>query len=127
MAQGKEPIMENQDVNVGESGEQPMSKMTAAEVMQKYNENAYKNWKVNVLEACPHCNRTFLPEKLPIHLKGCSKDKPLKKPNTKGDNPVEEEAKGPMLGLAAREAAELKKGQFGPGVKVKNEKISENE
>lgn len=30
------------------------------------------------LESCPHCSRTFLPERLKIHLKSCKADKPLK-------------------------------------------------
>jgi hypothetical protein len=31
------------------------------------------------LESCPHCERTFLPERLQIHLRSCKADKPLKK------------------------------------------------
>ena len=100
MAQGKKPLAEDQDVGVGEyndalnkavggSGEggKSMGKMTAAEVMQQYNDDAYKNWDVNILEPCPHCNRTFLPEKLPIHLRACKKDKPLKRPIIRGEDP----------------------------------------
>lgn len=30
------------------------------------------------LESCPHCSRTFLPERLKIHLKSCKAGKPLK-------------------------------------------------
>ena len=73
IAQGKKPLpdSDDQDVAVGDyndamnkavggsGAEKPMSKMTAAEVMQRYNDEAYKNWDVNILEPCPHCNRTF--------------------------------------------------------------------
>lgn len=31
------------------------------------------------LVSCPHCNRTFLPERLEIHLRSCKADRPLKK------------------------------------------------
>lgn len=31
------------------------------------------------LESCPHCSRTFLPERLAIHLRSCKADRPLKK------------------------------------------------
>jgi 16S rRNA U1498 N3-methylase RsmE len=41
--------------------------------MQKYNEDALTNWNDNVLEACPNCGRTFLPDRLVIHLKSCKK------------------------------------------------------
>jgi hypothetical protein len=30
------------------------------------------------LESCPHCSRTFLPERLKIHLKSCKAERPLK-------------------------------------------------
>ena len=30
------------------------------------------------LVKCPHCERTFLPDRLEIHLRSCFKDKPLK-------------------------------------------------
>ena len=31
------------------------------------------------LEACPHCQRKFLPERLEKHWKLCTADKPFKK------------------------------------------------
>jgi len=31
-----------------------------------------------VLSSCPHCERTFLPDRLEIHLRSCKADKPLK-------------------------------------------------
>uniref|UniRef100_A0A7S4V0I3 C2HC/C3H-type domain-containing protein n=1 Tax=Alexandrium monilatum TaxID=311494 RepID=A0A7S4V0I3_9DINO len=40
---------------------------TQAEV----NEALRQNWNDNVLEACPNCGRTFLPDRLQIHLRSC--------------------------------------------------------
>ena len=42
-------------------------------IMQKYNEDALTNWNDNVLEACPNCGRTFLPDRLIIHMRSCNK------------------------------------------------------
>ena len=58
----------------------PINSMTKAQVMQQYNEAAFTNWNENVLDACPNCNRTFLPKALAIHLKSCKTGKPLKPP-----------------------------------------------
>jgi len=54
-----------------------MSNPNAA--IDKYNDAAYKNWDKNILEPCPHCARTFLPDSLKFHLKACTAEKPLKK------------------------------------------------
>lgn len=80
--------------------------MTVADTIRQYNNNAYKNWDQNVLSACPHCNRTFLPERLEFHLKACRADNPFKKKRT--DEESSEEKKIPRLGLAAREAKAAK-------------------
>jgi hypothetical protein len=47
--------------------------------IDRYNDAAYKNWDKNILEPCPHCARTFLPDSLRFHLKACTAEKPLKK------------------------------------------------
>ena len=39
--------------------------------MEKYNEDAYHDWKDKALEACPNCRRTFFPDRLQIHLRSC--------------------------------------------------------
>ena len=41
------------------------------EKMNEYNDEAFTNWNEKVLEACPNCARTFLPDRLEIHLKSC--------------------------------------------------------
>ena len=46
--------------------------------MEVYNEAAYNKWDTDALLKCPHCERTFLPDRLDIHLRSCKKDKPLK-------------------------------------------------
>jgi hypothetical protein len=67
------------------------------------------------LEPCPHCFRTFLPEKLKYHMKACTAERPLKKPllrNEEGkvmgyiEDP--DEIVTAKLGLAAREAAQAR-------------------
>jgi hypothetical protein len=60
------------------------SKLNPAWAIAKYNDEAYKNWDQNILEACPHCFRTFLPESIKFHLKACTAEKPLKKPLIRG-------------------------------------------
>lgn len=39
--------------------------------MAEYNEEALKNWNDKVLDKCPNCGRTFLPDRLLVHLKSC--------------------------------------------------------
>lgn len=38
-----------------------------------YNEEAFKNYNENALERCPNCSRTFLPDRLAVHLRSCGK------------------------------------------------------
>jgi hypothetical protein len=66
---------------------------------------------LNVLEPCPHCNRTFKPDSLKFHLKACRADWPLKKPIVRsiGENGEKivhyadhDQEKIPHLGMAAR-------------------------
>ena len=58
--------------------------MNANMAIQQYNDDAYKNWDLNVLEPCQHCGRTFLPDALKHHRKACTAEKPLKKPIRRG-------------------------------------------
>ena len=41
--------------------------------MDKYNDEAFKNYNDKALDPCPNCGRTFLPDRLTIHLKSCNK------------------------------------------------------
>jgi len=58
--------------------------------MQQYNEEAFKDWNDKVLEPCERCGRTFLPDRLIVHLRSCKGPKGSKAVKT----PVE--AKTPM-------------------------------
>ena len=49
------------------------------DAIDEYNDAAFRNWDENVLEPCPNCARTFLPEKLPRHMKLCTAAKPMKR------------------------------------------------
>ena len=46
--------------------------------MEDYNEQAYKKWDEEALVKCQNCDRTFLPDRLEIHLRSCKSDRPLK-------------------------------------------------
>lgn len=44
---------------------------TSAGDMEDYNANAMKEYNDKALDACPNCARTFLPDRLLVHLKSC--------------------------------------------------------
>jgi hypothetical protein len=46
--------------------------------MEVYNEEAYNKWDQEALISCPNCARTFLPDRLEIHLRSCKADRVLK-------------------------------------------------
>ena len=46
--------------------------------MQKQNEEAYTKWDTEALVQCKACGRTFLPDRLEIHKRSCTQDRPLK-------------------------------------------------
>lgn len=46
----------------------------SADDRNNYNDKAFTNWNENVLEPCQNCGRTFLPDRLKIHLKSCDKN-----------------------------------------------------
>lgn len=51
--------------------DQAMSGAKSGEVyFQTYNDAAFENYNL-ALEPCPQCGRTFNPESLPKHMKGC--------------------------------------------------------
>lgn len=43
----------------------------SADKLEEYNNDAFKNYNDKVLEPCPNCARTFLPDRLLVHLKSC--------------------------------------------------------
>ena len=46
--------------------------------LQDYNSQAMNDWNDKVLEPCPNCGRTFLPDRLVVHLRSCNKQAGLK-------------------------------------------------
>merc|ERR1719162_2604365 len=49
----------------------PQVQPGTSKVSAAYNEAALNTWNEEVLEACPNCGRTFLPDRLEIHLRSC--------------------------------------------------------
>ena len=47
--------------------------------LEAYNNEAYKQYNEVALMACPNCGRTFLPDRLEVHLRSC---KTMKKKET---------------------------------------------
>ena len=54
--------------------------------MDSYNNDAFKNYNEKSLDACPNCGRTFLPDRLQVHLRSCNKAHGIQdsSPNPKG-------------------------------------------
>ena len=46
--------------------------------LAEYNANAMNDFNDKVLEPCPNCGRTFLPDRLQIHLRSCKQNAGLK-------------------------------------------------
>ena len=53
----------------------------------QYNDEAFKNYNENALEPCPNCARTFLPDRLVIHLRSCKGAKGSKASPAKAGKP----------------------------------------
>ena len=43
-------------------------------MLEEYNNDAFKNYNEKALEPCPNCARTFLPDRLVVHLRSCKGD-----------------------------------------------------
>ena len=42
--------------------------------LDKYNDEAFKEYNEKALVPCEHCGRTFLPDRLVVHLRSCAKN-----------------------------------------------------
>lgn len=67
--------------------------MSQAKKMEMYNEAAYSKWDTEALVPCMNCGRTFLPDRLKIHLRSCKPGKPLKMRYTAVANKADEDYK----------------------------------
>lgn len=47
----------------------------SSEKVEQYNDDAYKNYNEKALVPCPNCARTFLPDRLDVHMRSCGKAK----------------------------------------------------
>eukprot|EP00659_Diplonema_papillatum_P014590 gene14590-22316_t len=67
-----------------------------------FNNDQFADYKDN-LSACPNCGRTFLADRLQVHLRSCkgggvgSKPSPAR-PNSRSQSPIQSEATTPRLG-----------------------------
>ena len=52
---------------------------TQTDEMEEYNKQAYEDYNTKALDKCENCGRTFLPERLVIHLRSCLKGTGSKK------------------------------------------------
>ena len=41
--------------------------------MSAYNDDATKSYNEKGMDACPNCGRTFVPDRLIVHLRSCNK------------------------------------------------------
>lgn len=48
------------------------------ELMERHRDESFKTYNNEALVACENCGRTFLPEKLAAHQRGCSAERPMK-------------------------------------------------
>lgn len=46
--------------------------------LDQFNDEAFQNYNEN-LDPCPNCGRTFLPDRLIVHLRSCNKNYAKKK------------------------------------------------
>ena len=46
--------------------------------LNAHNERVYESFNQNVMVRCPNCFRTFLEDRIEIHLKSCTSDNPHK-------------------------------------------------
>ncbi|CDW76549.1 UNKNOWN [Stylonychia lemnae] len=45
----------------------------SGEKLEQYNDNALKEYNDKALDRCPNCGRTFIPDRLVVHLRSCNK------------------------------------------------------
>ena len=88
------------------------TKGLTSEAMQQYNEEAFKDWNEKALVPCGNWGRTFLPDRLTIHLRSC-KPKDSKTPLVKDGKAVK---LSPIKERPERKAPSSVKKTRGPGI-----------
>ena len=66
----------------------PINAKAGGKEWAAFNATAQETFESETMEACPHCNRTFLPDRLPIHLRTCGKGNfanPVPRPRPGGE------------------------------------------
>lgn len=56
--------------------------------IEQFNQRVLRQFNNDVLSPCPHCGRTFLPERLEVHLRSCRSDAPLTRPRGRSAGPA---------------------------------------
>eukprot|EP00929_Paragymnodinium_shiwhaense_P024615 TRINITY_DN1508_c1_g1_i1.p1 TRINITY_DN1508_c1_g1~~TRINITY_DN1508_c1_g1_i1.p1 ORF type:complete len:777 (+),score=164.11 TRINITY_DN1508_c1_g1_i1:167-2497(+) len=70
---------------------------------EEYNQRAAQSWNDEALVACQHCGRTFLPDRLEVHLRSCKP--PPGAPRPKGQSSPQGAAAAAVAAVAANEGA----------------------
>ena len=91
----------------GAGGAAPLSESALIDLQ---NAAAQATFETAVMEACPHCGRTFKADRLAIHLRSCTAEKPSR---PVGSNHLSDESASPLakarpktsLGATAASAA----------------------
>jgi hypothetical protein len=70
--------------------------------MEAYNNDSLKTYNDKALDACPNCGRTFLPDRLVVHLRSCNKTHGKESPPETSPNKSGFSGKGGSLGGGGR-------------------------
>lgn len=86
--------------------------------LNKLNAESQQVWSDQALVRCQNCNRTFLPEKLPIHQRSCTSSNPARRV----DAPVSSREPEPSLSDSARP----KSGKYNTAAFDQDEQVNMN-
>ena len=67
--------------------------LSDADLLELQNAAAMATFSTAVMEACPHCGRTFVADRLKIHLRSCTAEKPSR---PVGTNHLSEQTASPL-------------------------------
>lgn len=78
----------------------------SAKELDEHNDAAFRAYNDTALTPCQYCGRTFLPERLAIHNRSCTADRPAKRVGgTQGGTGGRPNSSRAMLSATARESA----------------------